>query len=265
MCLILFSFQNHPTYKLILAANRDEFYSRKTEPASHWPNHKNIIGGRDMEAMSEDGTCGTWMGMTTTGKIAMVTNYRDFKNLKSNAPSRGHLVSDYLKWDVNPKAYLEMLEKRKNHYNGFNLIVGDVDTLLYESNYKDGIEKLSNGFYGISNALLDTPWPKIELAKANMKPILQKPLIKPEELLEIMREESIAPDNQLPETGIGIEKERALSSMFIKTDGYGSRCSTVILVKHSGETVFVERTYNTSTFNFEDKLFEFKIVKADRF
>jgi uncharacterized protein with NRDE domain len=260
MCLIVFSIHYHPTYKLIVAANRDEFYARKTEPASFWPNQKNILGGRDLEAMNENGTCGTWMGMTTSGKIAMVTNYRDFKNLKTKAPSRGHLVSDFLTGDASPKSYLQSIEKNKGDYNGFNLIVGDIENLMYLSNYKEGIEKLSKGLYGLSNALLDTPWPKVELAKSKSKVILSKPLINPEELFELMRDESRAADNRLPETGIGIERERALSSMFIKTEGYGSRCSTVILVKDTGETEFVERTYNLLDFTFETRRFDFKIA-----
>lgn len=259
MCLILFSFHQHPLYKFILTANRDEFYARKTEAASYWPDHKNIIGGRDLEAIREDGTCGTWMGMTTTGKIAMITNYRDFKNLKPTAPSRGHLVSDYLIWDVNPKAYFQMLEKNKNEYNGFNLIIGDANNLMYFCNYKEGAEKILPGTYGLSNHLLETPWPKLELAKSKMKYILYKSTIDPEELLEMMRDESQASDNLLPETGISLAKEKALSSMFIKTNGYGTRSTTVVLVKHSGETVFAERTYNLNDFSFETRRFEFKI------
>ena len=259
MCLILFSLRQHPTYKLILAANRDEFYARKTEPASFWPDHKSILGGRDLEAMREDGTCGTWMAMTTSGKMAMITNYRDFKNLKTKAPSRGHLVSDFLIGDVSPQLYLQQIEKTKNEYNGFNLITGDVNHLFYLSNYKNGISHLSSGFYGLSNHLLETPWPKVVSAKSKMKSILQKPTIEPEELFEILRDETIANDDQLPDTGIGMERERALSSIFIKTDGYGSRCSTVILVTHSGEAFFAERTFNLSDFSFATKQFEFKI------
>jgi uncharacterized protein with NRDE domain len=259
MCLILFSFNQHPTYKLILAANRDEFYVRKTESADYWPDHKNILGGRDLEAMREDGTSGTWMAMTTSGKIALVTNYRDFKNLKSIAPSRGHLVTDFLIGDTEAEAYLQQLEKTKNDYNGFNLILGDVNTLFYLSNYKQGISHIKPGFYGLSNHLLETPWPKVVLAKSKMKPLLQEKKILPKTLLDIMRDESRAPEDQLPNTGIGPEREKALSSMFIKTDGYGSRCSTVVLVKHSGETQFIERTYNLVDFTFTDRNFEFSV------
>lgn len=260
MCLIYLSLHQHPTYKLILAANRDEFYARKTEPVSYWLNHLNILGGRDLEAMREDGTCGTWMAMTTSAKIAMVTNYRDFKNLKPVAPSRGHLVSDFLIGDVEAESYLKEVEKTKNEYNGFNLLVGDVDCLFYLSNYKEGIEKLSAGTYGLSNSLLETSWPKVEILKLKMEPVLKKQAINPDELFDIMRDETRASDDQLPDTGIGIERERALSSMFIKTDGYGTRCSTIVLVKYSGETLFVERTYNLKDFSFVTKTIEFSLI-----
>lgn len=257
MCLIFLSLQQHPKYKLILAANRDEFYARKTDTASFWPGHKNILGGRDLEAMREDKTCGTWMAMTTTGKIAMVTNYRDFKNLKSIAPSRGHLVSDFLIGDTAPTPYLQQVEKIKNDYNGFNLILGDVDNLFYLSNYKDGIEKLKPGSYGLSNALLQTPWPKVEQLKEKMIATISQSSFTAGELLNIMVNEEPAKDSDLPGTGIGLERERALSSMFIKTNGYGTRCSTVILVTDSNEILFQERTYNLNDFTFEDKKFQF--------
>jgi uncharacterized protein with NRDE domain len=259
MCLILFSFHQHPTYKFILAANRDEFYARKTEPASFWPNHTYILGGRDVEAIRQDGTCGTWMAMTTSGKIAMITNYRDFKNLKTIAPSRGHLVTDFLIRDIDAESYLGEIESVKNNYNGFNVILGNVNNLFYLSNYRNGIDHLSAGFYGLSNHLLESPWPKVVLAKSKLESILKKSIIDPQELFEIMRDESHAPDDNLPNTGIGLDRERALSAMFIKTDGYGSRCSTVVLVTHSGEVIFSERTYNPSNFNFSTKTFEFDI------
>ena len=259
MCLIVFSLNQHLIYKLILVANRDEFYARQTESANFWPDHSNILGGRDLEAIPSDKTYGTWMAMTRAGKIAMVTNYRDFKNLKTKAPSRGHLVSDFLLGDLDCEKYLHQIAKIKNEYNGFNLIVGDLDQLFYLSNYKNGADKLSPGLYGLSNHLLQTPWPKVVLAKSKLELTFKKNEIDPEQVLNIMQNEEQAPDVQLPDTGIGMERERALSSMFIKTAGYGTRCSTVILIKNSGETIFVERTYNLTDFTFETRRFEFLI------
>ena len=259
MCLIFLALNQHPKYKLILAANRDEFYARKTEASAYWPDHKNILGGRDLEAMREDKTCGTWMAMTTSGRIAMVTNYRDLRNLKKVAPSRGHLVSDFLIRDAEAPEYLKSVENSKMDYNGFNLILGDVNNLYYLSNYKDGIEKLEKGVYGLSNALLQTAWPKVELLKARMTSALKQAIINPDELLNILQDEKQAGDEQLPDTGIGLERERALSSMFIKTNGYGTRCSTVVLVNHTNEVFFQERTFNLTDFTFETRKFEFNI------
>jgi len=127
MCLIFLSLHQHPNYKLIVAANRDEFYARKTEAAEFWDDYPQIVGGRDLEAKKPDGTCGTWMAMNKNGRIAMVTNYRDLKNLKSQAPSRGHLVTDFLLSDSRPEKYLKSIEPRASLYNGFNLIVGSAE------------------------------------------------------------------------------------------------------------------------------------------
>src|SRR5262245_33259460 len=133
MCLIFLSLHHHPTYKLIVAANRDEFYNRKTEAASFWHDHPNIVGGRDLEAM------GTWMGMTKQGRISFITNYRDPFNINPAAPSRGHLVSDYLLSNESPRDYLKKVEATGKQYNGFNLVVGTPDQLYYYSNYYKAI------------------------------------------------------------------------------------------------------------------------------
>ena len=155
MCLIFFSLKNHPTYKLVIAANRDEFYQRKTEPASFWKDHPTILGGRDLEAN------GTWMAMNKEGKISLVTNYRDLSNINPKAPSRGQLVSDFLLNGISAEKYLAQVEKNGKAYNGFNLVVGSSDKLVYYSNYKNGVEEIPPGLHGLSNHLLNTPWPKV--------------------------------------------------------------------------------------------------------
>src|SRR5688572_24933406 len=129
MCLIFLALKSHPSYKLIVAANRDEFYNRKTAAADYWEDYPQVLGGRDLEAG------GTWLGMSRTGKISMITNFRDFKNIKSNAPSRGHLVSDYLINNDSTENFLRDVEPRAKNYNGFNLICGTADALWYFSNY----------------------------------------------------------------------------------------------------------------------------------
>jgi uncharacterized protein with NRDE domain len=183
MCLIFFSLQEHPAYKLIAVANRDEFYNRKAAPASYWKDYPNILAGRDLEAG------GTWMGITRTGKLSFVTNYRDLSNLKDNAPSRGQLVSDYLQKEIDAETYLKDIEPRGDKYNGFNLIVGDQNSLWYLSNYNKGIKKITPGFYGLSNHLLETPWPKVINGKEKLKPVLNQPIIAPDDLFDVLRDE----------------------------------------------------------------------------
>jgi uncharacterized protein with NRDE domain len=251
MCLIFLSINNHSNYKLILAGNRDEFYYRKTASANFWKDHEQIIGGRDLEAG------GTWLAMTKGGKIAMVTNYRDPRNINPMAPSRGHLVSDFLIQHEGAEAYLRNLFNNGKKYNGFNLIVGDTNALWYCSNYKAGIERLSSGFYGLSNHLLETPWPKVLRGKEKMIPILANSVIDPEMLFEILYDDQVAGDNLLPDTGLTLERERALSSMFIKTEGYGSRCSTVILIDMNNDVLFSERVYDLTTFQYTTQTFKF--------
>jgi len=251
MCLIFLSVHHHPIYKLIVAGNRDEFYNRKTAVASFWQDHSDILGGRDLEAG------GTWLGMNRSGKISMLTNYRDPQNINPQAPSRGNLVLDYLREPVEAELYLTQIAQNGKTYNGFNLITGTADELWYYSNYAKGVEKIKPGFYGISNHLLETPWPKVKRGKAKLKPVLSQPTIDPEQLFEILYDEQQASDEHLPHTGLSIERERALSSMFIKTENYGSRCSTVILIDRNNRVYFSERVYDTKTFQFTTQSYQF--------
>lgn len=256
MCLILFALNHHPQYALIVAANRDEFYERKTSPAEFWNDHPDILGGRDRQAM------GTWMAITRSGKISLITNFRDPKKLDPKAPSRGRLVSGYLELAVHPEQYLKSLEPHANQYNGFNLLVGNHQELWYFSNYQDRIQKIENGFYGLSNHLLETPWPKVIRGKEKLAAILKQDSIDPETLLDALYDNQSAPDAQLPDTGIGLDRERALSSMFIKTPNYGTRCTTVVLIDRQQRVSFSERTYDLKTFDYSTKVFQFNIVSA---
>ena len=253
MCLILFSLNQHPRYKLIVAANRDEFYLRKTTPADYWKDHPDILGGRDLKAM------GTWMGMTKSGRISLITNYRDPRNINPKAPSRGQLVSEYLIQSVRPEEFLKSIEPHAKQYNGFNLIVGNQDELWYFSNYQNEIRKIKNGFFGLSNHLLETPWPKVVRGKEKLALILKLDSIDAEALLNALYDDKPARDEQLPETGIAMDLERALSSMFIKTPNYGTRCTTVLLVDQQNQVSFSERTYDLKTFDYSSKFFQFTI------
>lgn len=253
MCLIFLSVQDHPQYNLIVAANRDEFYQRKTAPAEFWKDYPEILGGRDLEAN------GTWMAINKNGRIAMVTNYRDLKNIKPVAPSRGALVTDYLLEASSPDQYLEKVAEKGSAYNGFNLIVGSAEELWYNSNYREGIYKLSPGLHGLSNHLLDTPWPKVERGSKKMKTILENTNVSTDQLFEVLVDDVIAADDKLPDTGVGLERERMLSSMFIKSPGYGTRCSTVVLIDKNNSVQFSERVYNLQTFAHTQRDFHFVI------
>jgi len=253
MCLIFFSIDNHPTYKLIVAGNRDEFYGRKTAAANYWTDHPEILGGRDLEAG------GTWLAMNKNGRISFITNFRDPSHINATAPSRGKLVSDFVLDNQNPFDYLKQLEPYAKTYNGFNLIVGDASGFAYLSNYGEGAQKLKPGFYGLSNHLLNTPWPKVTEGRKRLVPLLNEKKIEPEEIFEVLHSESQAEDSKLPSTGVPLELERALSAMFIKTPNYGSRCSTVILIDHNKQVSFSERVYLPGTNEFTTQVFKFTI------
>ncbi|NIM10726.1 MAG: hypothetical protein GTO45_01970 [Candidatus Aminicenantes bacterium] len=243
MCLILFVYKFHPRYKLILAANRDEYYNRPSTPAQWWENNPSLLAGKDLKAG------GTWMGITKNGKIAAVTNYRGTEPLREDALSRGTLVSQYLLSEVSPGKYLENLCSKGSDYNGFNVIMGDMDNLYYYSNMKrneknSGISCLKPGIYGLSNAFLDTPWPKIVRGKQMLEQhVLNHPEVPVETIFSILNDREIAPDDKLPDTGVGIEIERVLSPLFIKTPEYGTRSSTVVLVDNDNHVTFVEHSF----------------------
>jgi uncharacterized protein with NRDE domain len=254
MCLIFLALNYHPKYKLIVAGNRDEFYNRKTAPADFWTDYPGVLAGRDLEAM------GTWLGVTRSGRIGMLTNFRDPKNINPAAPSRGKLVSDFLIENDDPENYFRDVSARGRLYNGFNLLAGTFNELWYYSNYGKQPEKLSPGFYGLSNHLLDTPWPKVVRGKEKLSRHLALSEPDPEIFFQVLYDEDVAPDEKLPNTGLPLDRERALSSMFIKTNGYGSRCTTLIMVDNDDKVFFSERAFNTDTFKFTTNTFEFKVI-----
>ncbi len=238
MCLILFAHAYHPEFQLIIAANRDEFYSRPTQVLSYWDDVPSVLAGRDLKNM------GTWLGVTKNGRIAAITNYRDPSFLNPDAPSRGLLVSDFLTGDKPPKAYLEYIEKTGQHYNAFNLLVGQWPDLYYASNRGKDIQKIRPGLYGLSNDLLDTPWPKITKGKKLFKALLDREeKLDPEAVFNILGDRAYAPDSDLPHTGVGEEWERILSPLFITSMSYGTRCSSIVLFEKTGRITFLERTF----------------------
>lgn len=240
MCLILFAYRLHPGYKLILAANRDEYYNRPAEPAHWWTDTPFLLAGKDLKAG------GTWMGITKSGRIAALTNYRGPGSQRIDAPSRGSLVSDYLRSETLPYEYLETLRPKGTEYSGFNLIVGDMDALYYYSNKMEDSETspLEPGLYGVSNACLDSPWPKIVKGKQMFEQrVLTGVEILPDTIFTILSDTETAPDEELPDTGVGIDIERMLSPLFIKGPGYGTRSSTVLLIDNENRVTFIEKSF----------------------
>lgn len=243
MCLILFAYKIHHDHSLILGANRDEFYERPTAPLDWWKDYPSVLAGRDLRGG------GTWMGITRTGKFAGITNFRDPASLKKNAPSRGALVSDFLCGDEPPLNYLERVHPSSEKYNGFNLILGDGTGLFYYSNYQNKIHRLTPGIYGLSNRFIDSPWPKVETGKAHLKKLIQQGTVDDESIFKLLENRDQPPDDQLPNTGVGMEWERILSPLFICGDTYGTRSSSVIRMEREGIIHFSELSFK----NHEDE------------
>jgi len=255
MCLLLLALDAHPVYKLVIAANRDEFYERPTADAGFWNERPDILAGRDMRSK------GTWFGITRKGRIAAVTNYRDPAAAMPDAPSRGHLVSEFLAGQEDPGTYLTRLQPRAAAYNGFNLVAGIKEQLFWYSNRGSGIHRIPPGIHGLSNHLLNTPWPKVSRGKTALHQLLADASEPPaERFLDILLDRSIPKDETLPNTGVGMEWERILSPVFIASPDYGTRSSTLLLMDRKGHVTFVERTHDRRPGReVYDAVFEFKI------
>jgi uncharacterized protein with NRDE domain len=236
MCLIFVAWRVHPGYPLVVAANRDEFLARPTTSAGFWSEAPDILAGRDLEAG------GTWMGITRSGRFAALTNYRDPAQMRSGAPSRGSLVSGFLAGHASPEAYLDQIAPIAHQCNGYNLLVGDGESLWWSSNVSGMSRALSPGVYGVSNHLLDTPWPKVGAGKTALNRALDA---LPDEngLFELLRDDSLHPDEHLPQTGVPLDWERLLSAAFVKSPTYGTRSSTVFIRDAGGRIVFDEQTW----------------------
>jgi len=254
MCLIAFSYKNDPRYDLVFLANRDEFYERPTRAAQFWENYPHLVAGKDLVAG------GTWMGITRNGYFSALTNYRDPSTFKEDPPSRGHLVLNYLVEENDPEFYIKNVISVSDQYNGFNLLAGNLDELVYYTNQKENFSMLAPGLYGLSNHFLNTSWPKVEQAKTDLQNILDENNFSEEALFELLKQNQRAPDNKLPDTGIPKELERAVSPIFIQTEKYGTRSSTILLVDKKGRVTFEERRYKKGTKKVEESnRYEFEI------
>ena len=240
MCLILLAWRCHPGYPLVVAANRDELFARPTAPASYWEQAPGLLAGRDLDAG------GTWMGMTRRGRFAALTNFREPRQApdhEANPPSRGGLVSDFLAGSARAEDYLAALAPAAKSYNGFNLLCGTVDQGLWHFSNRGGQPRLLEpGIYGLSNHLLDTPWPKVALGKSELARALDAlPAEAP--LFDLLRDDRVHEDDSLPRTGVSLEWERTLSAAFVRAPNYGTRSSTVLLQDREGLISFDELSY----------------------
>jgi uncharacterized protein with NRDE domain len=263
MCLILFAWNSHPDYSLVVAANRDEFYERDTEGMAYWPEHPHILAGRDRADVL--GSPGTWLGFTKTGKFAALTNVRAPSEKNPDARTRGELSLMYLASKSSPTEFIQDNAKRFSQYNGFNLLMANFadpanaqmhwvsNRMFMGSNIRPRKvfphQPLTPGVYGLSNAMLDTPWPKVNHRIAAFAQVIAMDngsLKGAEQYLKVLADTRAASDHELPSTGVSKEWEKALSPAFIKTESYGTRSSTVLRVRKDGQFEMVERRFDAT-------------------
>lgn len=241
MCLAVFALDAHPRYRAVIVANRDEFHARASEPAHWW--REGWLAGRDLAAG------GTWLGVARTGRWALLTNIRDPARHDPSAPSRGVLVTSLLA-DPRPAAVaIPEIAATGGRHNGFNLVGGDAEQAAWGTNRGPGARDLAPGLHGLSNHVLDTPWPKVVRTKAAVAAWCAagdhgEGALEP--LFTALAERAVAPDADLPNTGIPLERERLLSAPFIVSAEYGTRCSTVVTLGRDGEVRFVEKSFDSA-------------------
>lgn len=240
MCTVFVAWQLHPQYDLIVCGNRDEFKSRPSRAAHYWEDQPQVFAGRDLL----EG--GTWMGVAAGSRFTVVTNYRDFSLHKAQAASRGQLTAFYLKETVSPLDYLVTLSQTGDAYNPFNLLVADGESLGYYSNVSGDVRMLEPGLYGLSNALLGTPWPKVSFGLEALSSVVKEGSFEAivNQCFEVLNNRDTYADDKLPHTGIALETERQLSAVFVDFDNYGTQYQTVIVREKGGKTHFVENGWS---------------------
>lgn len=248
MCLIAIAFGVDPCRPLVVAANRDEAYARPTMP-SHWWEEAPILAGRDLEKG------GTWMGISKSGHFCALTNYRDPAERTEGKKSRGHIVRSFLESDHTADVFLNELDRERNQYPGFNVIAGTAEALhVYSSRSGKKAFPLEPGIHALSNAFLNTPWPKTECIKKQMAQSLGSR----ENLFRMLQDKRAASDEELPATGVSLEWERLLSPIFIESPHYGTRCSTIVEVNSRQAANWTERTFKRG-FPVEEHAFSFNL------
>jgi len=239
MCLVLVAWQGSAQYPCVVAANRDELHSRPTAPAHWWQTQPDILAGQDLSAG------GTWLGVTRAGRFAALTNYRDPEQRREGTPSRGTLLTSILRSADSAPQILDYLRDVGADYNGFNVIFSDGQRLAVYESVRGAGRELEPGIYGLSNHLLDTPWPKVQNAKSRLSEALGD-RVDTAAVLALLRDEKPAPDDELPRTGVSLQWERLVSSAFVRAVDYGTRCSTLLRIDRHRHACFDEWTWDAS-------------------
>jgi len=254
MCILFIGVEQHPNFPLIVAANRDEFHARPTQASGFWEQYPSVLAGKDLQAG------GSWMGVSKKGKLAALTNIRAPDKERSNAVSRGELVMNFLNSDISANDYLKTLSTSSSDYNGYNLLFGSLDNLQVYNNFEDSVYSLSKGVYGLSNANLNSPWPKLDLGRSELAKYCQQTSeLNIEHLFDLLADNTKPTDEILPRTGVPIEWERKLSSIFIESADYGTRSSTVLLVDSFGQLFWQERSFNAKAELINQETYLFKL------
>lgn len=236
MCLILFAFQQHADYPLIVIANRDEYYVRPSQNAHWWPDSSNIFAGRDLQAG------GTWLGVNRSGRFAAVTNVREPGGMSPGEKSRGELPRGFLQGNQAGQVYLQTVKQQAGSYSGFNLLVGDSRELWFGSNREAGIRRIEAGVYGVSNGGFDEAWPKLSSGRAALAAAIEEP-IDSSYLMRILTDNDTVADHELPSTGVPLNIERMLSSRFIRSAEYGTRACSIVLIDKDNRVRFSEQNH----------------------
>ena len=249
MCLVVFAWKAHPEYKLIVAANRDEFHGRPSQDAHWWPDLPNVLGGRDLQAG------GTWLATSRSGRFATVTNYREQQTARSGARSRGEIVTNFVTGESDAGSYVSSFAGE--HYAGVSLLVADDDNIAYTSNRSDDAVTLDAGVYGLSNASLDTPWAKLVRTKATLTALIESNKVNATELLRLLADQTPAAISEVDNSELPFKLARSLTAPFIVSDSYGTRCSTTLMISYDGKTEFCERRFDARGVARGDSNFSF--------
>ncbi|MFC3095600.1 NRDE family protein [Alteromonas sediminis] len=255
MCILFIAVNQHRDYPLIIAANRDEFHQRATAFGHWWGTQPPILAGKDLVAG------GTWMGITETGRLAALTNIRDPERQNDEAVSRGKLVTDCLKNNHTTTEFMHILKATRTKYNGYNLLFGEWHDLHVYNNHINELVSLDEGVHGLSNAALNSPWPKTTKGMQALSDYCQRHAsLHSEALFDILRDDVKASDHELPRTGVPYHWEKLLSSTFIVTPEYGTRTSTVLMINQQGKVTWEERYFNAEGTKIHSDHFSFTLV-----